>query len=244
MRACGVDYVATGHYAIRERANGRVSLLRGADGCKDQSYTLYGLTQDQLSHALFPLGKLTKEQVRKLAHEQGLPTAQAPESQELCFIPSGNYRGFLDQRIAASPGAICDQTGNTIGHHDGLRNYTVGQRCGLGLNSSRALYVIDLHPQDNTVTVGPKEELPRHWCVLRDVNWVSSARLPHGQTIEGEAEVRYRSTPTAAALTVTSDTTARAHLPNNPNTLTSGQSLVLYQGEVVLAGGVIEKAWN
>ncbi len=244
MTACGVEYVATGHYATRESANGRVLLLRGADGTKDQSYALYGLTQDQLSHALFPLGKLTKKQVRRLAHQHSLPAAETPESQDLCFVPDGDYRDLLSERIAPRSGPICDQTGRTIGHHDGLHNYTVGQRCGLGISAPRPLYVIDLDAQNNTVTVGPKEELPRHWCLLRNVNWVSLAAPPAGESVEGEAEVRYRSAPTPASLTVTSDNTAQAHLPANSNTLTPGQSLVLYQGSVVVAGGVIEEAWN
>lgn len=244
MTACGVEYVATGHYAVCQHSNGRVSLLRGADGTKDQSYALYGLTQDQLSHALFPLGRLTKKQVRRLAHQHSLPTAEAPESQDLCFVPDGDYRNFLIERIEPRPGPIRDQTGRTIGHHDGLHNYTVGQRCGLGISSPKPLYVIDLDAQNNTVTVGPREELPRHWCLLRDVNWVSLAAPPAGESVEGEAEVRYRSAPTPASLTVTPEQTARVHLPNNSNTLTPGQSLVLYQGDVVVAGGVIERAWN
>ena len=244
MTACGVEYVATGHYAVCQHVNGRVSLLRGADGTKDQSYALYGLTQDQLSHALFPLGRLTKKQVRRLAHQHNLPAAETPESQDLCFVPDGDYRDFLIERIEPSPGLICDQTGQTIGHHDGLWNYTVGQRSGLSVNSPQALYVIELDPHGNTVIVGPREELPRHWCVLRDVNWVSSAALPASESVEGEAEVRYRSTPTPASLTVTSEQTARVHLPNNSHTLTPGQSLVLYQDDFVVAGGVIEEAWN
>ncbi len=244
MTACGVEYVATGHYAVCQHSNGRVSLLRGADGTKDQSYALYGLTQDQLSHALFPLGRLTKKKVQKLAHQHSLPAAEAPESQDLCFVPDGDYRDFLDGRIAPRPGPICDQTGRTIGHHDGLHNYTVGQRCGLGVNSPQALYVIDLDPHGNTITVGPRQALPRHWCKLKDVNWVSLAAPPAGQCITGEAEVRYRSAPTPATLTVTSEQATRVHLPNNLHTLTPGQSLVLYQGDFVVAGGVIEEAWN
>lgn len=244
MRACGLEYVATGHYAVGERVNGRVSLRRGADRGKDQSYALYGLSQDQLSCALFPLARLTKKEVRKLAHQHSLPAAEAPESQDLCFVSNGDYRDFVSERITPTPGPIRDDTGRPIGRHDGVHNYTVGQRCGLGVSSPKPLYVIDLDPQNNTVTVGPKEELPRHWCVLRDVNWVSSAAPPSGESVEGEAEVRYRSIPIPASLAVTSDTTARVHLPNNSNTLTPGQSLVLYQDDFVVAGGVIEKAWN
>ncbi len=244
MTAYGVEYLATGHYAVCEHNNGRVSLLRGADSSKDQSYTLYGLTQDQLSHALFPLGRLTKKEVRELAHQHSLPAAETPESQDLCFVPDGDYRNLLSEQIAPRQGPIRDQTGGTIGHHNGLHNFTVGQRCGLGVNSSQALYVIDLDPHDNTVTVGPREALPRHWCLLRDVNWVSLPGPPLGRTVEGEAEVRYRSTLTPASLTMISAATARVHLPENSNTLTPGQSLVLYQGDLVVAGGVIEKAWN
>ncbi len=244
MAACGVEYVATGHYAVCQHSNGRVSLLRGADGTKDQSYALYGLTQDQLSHALFPLGRLTKKQVRELARQHNLPAAETPESQDLCFVPDGDYRALLSEQITLRPGPICDQTGRTIGPHDGLYNYTVGQRSGLSVNFPQALYVIELDPQDNTVTVGPREQLPRHWCLLKDVNWVSLAAPPAGHSVAGEAEVRYRSTPTPASLTVTSGQAARVRLPNSSNTLTPGQSLVLYQGDLVIAGGVIEKAWN
>ncbi len=244
VKACGPQHVATGHYATRELAKGRVLLLRGTDRTKDQSYALYGLTQEQLSHALFPLGRFTKKEVREIARQQGLPAAETPESQDLCFVPDGDYRELLSERILRRPGPIHDQTGGTIGHHDGLHNYTVGQRSGLGVNSLQALYVIDLDPGNNTVTVGPREELPRHWCVLGDVDWVGLAAARTGRSVEGEAEVRYRSAPTSGSLTMISDSTARVHLPNNSNTLTPGQSLVLYQGDVVVAGGVIEKAWN
>ncbi len=242
MQASGFERLATGHYAIVEHSNGRLSIRRARDRDKDQSYALYGLSQYQLASALFPLGRLMKSEVRQLARSHGLPTAETAESQDLCFVTSGNYREFLEGRITLIRGPIEDETGTVIGEHDGLHRFTVGQRAGLG--GRGPLYVIRIEPDRGAVIVGPREALPRRWCIIAEVNWGSIEEQPIGQTIRGEAEVRYRSAPTRAYLTPLSGKRARVHLPENPNALTPGQSLVLYDGDRVAAGGIIEQAWN
>lgn len=242
MQASGFERLATGHYAVAEHSNGRILLRRARDRGKDQSYALYGLSQDQLASALFPLGRLMKTDVRHLARSHGLPTAETVESQDLCFVRTGNYRDFLEGRIAPIRGPIEDQTGTVIGEHDGLHRFTVGQRAGLG--GRGPLYVIGIEPERGAVIVGPREALPRRWCIIRELNWVSVEEPPIGQTICAEAEVRYRSAPTRAYLTLLSGKQAQVHLLENLNALTPGQSLVLYDGDKVAAGGVIEQAWN
>lgn len=243
-RASGFDYVATGHYATRGEKGGRQALSRGADRAKDQSYALYGLTQEQLAQVLLPLGSMSKRQVRSLAAERGLPSADVPDSQDLCFVPDGDYRGFLAARLSVAPGPIVDVGGALVGTHQGLHHYTVGQRSGLSTGSSQRLYVVALDRSRNSVMVGPAEAVPRTWCYLREVNWVGREPPGPGRTVCGLAQTRYRSAPTPARLTMLAGGTARAHLPRNQTALAPGQSLVLYQRDLVLGGGIIGEAWN
>ena len=176
-RSLGASHVATGHYARKDREGegGRFRLLKGRDPAKDQSYFLFGLTQDQLATALFPVGHLEKAEVRRLARERGLRVADKAESQEICFVPDGDYAGFVERNAPAADrsGPIVDAGGREIGRHGGVHRFTVGQRRGLGLTSPRPLYVLAVRPQTSTVVVGDEEALLADRLVARDVSWLS-----------------------------------------------------------------------
>lgn len=242
-RAMGLDYVATGHYARRrwDAATERWQLLRASDKSKDQSYVLYHLTQDTLAHMLFPLGELTKGEVREMARAHGFVTAEKPESQDICFVPDGDYAGFIEGRCGAdtafSPGEIVDREGRVLGGHAGLIRYTIGQRKGIGVAAREPLYVLGKDAANNRLIVGFKEELLSQGVVVRDVNLIG------GDALEGPREVQvkthYRQRPVLAIaeqtapdeLTVTFDEPQRAAAP--------GQAAVLYEGDVVLGGGTV-----
>ncbi len=244
-RALGADYLATGHYArIRER-NGEYELLRGIDPNKDQSYALYILNQEQLSRALFPLGEFTKQETRGLARRFGLVVSEKPESQDLCFIADGDYRGFLRRTIphALSPGDIVDRQGNVLGRHEGLALYTIGQRKGLGIAVGEPRYVLALDAARNAVVVGRAEELGRRELVATAVNWIAGASP--SRELRVTAKIRYRSVEADAI--VISDTIPgngkgdRVHVVfDHPlRDITPGQAIVFYDDEVCLGGGII-----
>lgn len=245
--ALGADYLATGHYVrIVQRPNearpGGVDyqLLKGVDERKDQSYVLFSLTQEKLARLLFPVGALTKPEVRELARQYGLPLAEKAESQEICFIATGDYRDFLRRHAPVetfSPGPIVTMDGTVLGEHEGLPFYTIGQRRGLGIATGEPLYVVGRDVARNSLIVGPAEMLGRTEVCVRDVNWISGE--PPSEPIQAEAKVRYKS-PTVPA-TVTALTGNRAavtlHLPQRA--VTPGQGCVFYDGDVCLGGGII-----
>ena len=203
-RAAGfdADIVATGHYARVDRTpDGRFRLRRGKDRQKDQSYFLFALTQDQLAHAAFPVGDMEKAEVRAYAHERGLPVADKPDSQEICFVPDGDYARFVEQRLPEQDrgGVITDAAGHVLGRHDGVHRYTVGQRKGLRLSSTTPLYVLEIKPDSRTVVVGDRDALDRGQCEVRDVNWTSGV-APSGPLTVG-VQIRHRHEPAAALLT-------------------------------------------
>jgi len=241
-RALGSDVVATGHYARKgqEPGGGRFRLLRGRDPQKDQTYFLFGLTQQQLAGACFPVGDLTKSEVRRLAAERGLPTADKAESQEICFVPDDDYAAFVERQApgADRSGPILDTGGRSLGRHDGIHRFTIGQRKGLGLTSSRPLYVIALQPESRTVVVGPQDELESTGLVAREVNWLSIAEP--GTALRATVKIRYRATEAGA--TVTPQAGGRAHVAFDApqRAVTPGQAVVFYDGEVCLGGGWIE----
>ena len=239
-RAWDAAAVATGHYAriTRDQATGRQLLWRGVDTQKDQSDFLWPLSQSQLAAARFPVGGLTKAEVRARARALGLVTADKPESQEICFIPDDDYRGFLRRRIprAFRPGPIVDGGGRVLGQHEGLAAFTVGQRRGLGLATGRTLYVTALDPARNEVVVGEAREVEVDTLVAEQVNWIAIDGLEG--PLEVTAQIRHRHTPAPATIRprgqeveVRFETPQWAPAP--------GQSIVFYQGDLVVGGGVI-----
>ena len=238
----GAEKLATGHYARIQHPchHGEKSqLLRGVDSNKDQSYVLSVLTQDKLSHVMFPLGELTKSQVRQIAAQKGLPVAEKAESQDLCFVAEGDYRGFLMRHAPDSirPGPIRDTSGRVLGQHRGLPFYTIGQRKGIGVSGPEALYVVALDVADNTLIVGTASELGRSECEALRVNYVSSETpiAPFRAT----AKIRYKAREAAVTVTPLPDDSARAHFDEPQRDITPGQAIVFYNGEIVIGSGVI-----
>jgi len=232
--------VATGHYArvAPDPRTGRVCLLTARDEAKDQSYFLWPLSQGQLSRARFPLGGLSKPEVRAQARSRRLATAAAPESQELCFV-SGDYRAFLRGRApeAFRPGSMVDEAGREVGQHRGLGGYTVGQRRGLGPLGSQPAYVVRLDPVRNTVVVGPREALRTTRLVAERANWIAVPSL--AEPLDVEVRIRHRA-PRVAARVLPRDTSRfEVELRAPQYAVSPGQSVVLYRGEVIVGGGVI-----
>lgn len=202
-RQLGAEKVATGHYARVQDRDGRWRLLRGKDRNKDQSYYLFGLSQEQLSRALFPLGELTKPEVRKLAGEFNLKTRDKAESMEICFVPEGDYRAVVAARDpdALVPGPIVSTTGEMLGEHAGVAGFTVGQRRGIGVAAAKPLYVVRLEPETRTVVVGDENDLALSEIGVDRVNWIACDALAPGQTLRAVVKVRYRHEGAPATLT-------------------------------------------
>ena len=240
-RALGAERVATGHYArVEEAADGRWLLKRSADRDKDQSYFLFSLTQDQLARALFPVGELRKPEVRAQARRLGLNVADKPDSQEICFVPDGDYASFVARKRPdlAQDGAIVDQAGRTLGHHSGVHRYTVGQRKGLGVSAPSPVYVLKLDAAAATVTVGPKEALQRTSLTALDVNWI--AGTPPGTWLAASAQIRHRHAPGSGRARSLPGARAEFVFDEAQTAIAPGQAVVFYDGDVVLGGGWIE----
>jgi tRNA-specific 2-thiouridylase len=239
-RALGADAVATGHYARRDRKGGRIRLLRGRDRTKDQSYFLFGLTQEQLALARFPVGEMKKSEVRQRARTLGLRVADKAESQEICFVPDGDYAAFVERQAPSAErrGPIVDADGRELGRHRGIHAFTVGQRRGLGLSSTRPLYVLGLRPGERTVVVGDEGALRRTCLVVRDVNWVSEPE-PEGRR-RAEVQIRYRHAGAPAVLRPLGGGRTEVVFDEPQRAVTPGQAAVFYDGEVCLGGGWIE----
>ncbi len=243
----GVPKIATGHYArIRQdEQSGRFQLLRAVDRNKDQSYFLYDLSQEILGNVLFPLGEQTKMVTRSVAAEFSLQTAEKPESQDLCLIEAhGSMSAFLDQYIRPQEGDIVDQSGQVLGHHQGVHHYTIGQRKGLGIAAAQPLYVIGLDPITNRVVVGDRDDAVTPECTVQRVNWVSITAP--SAPIRAQVQIRYRSQPVAVTVIPlpTEDVLGqRVKLVfDEPQfSVTPGQAAVWYDGDVVLGGGVLER---
>ncbi|MBI3333535.1 MAG: tRNA 2-thiouridine(34) synthase MnmA [Candidatus Omnitrophica bacterium] len=244
-QALGVDRLATGHYAgvVWDEGRGRYAVRQAADPNKDQSYVLFQLSQDQLSRLLFPLGEMTKAQVRAAASRAGLKVADKPESMELCFIPDGDTQGFLRARAPGAfvPGPILDRRGNLLGTHQGIGAYTVGQRKGLGIAHPRPLYVLELDPGENRVIVGEEEELAVRSCRVKDLHWMAIPSLEG--PIEALVKIRYRSGKLPARLVPERGGEIRVEfLQPVEGGVSPGQAAVFYEGDVVLGGGWIARA--
>ncbi|HID09116.1 TPA: tRNA 2-thiouridine(34) synthase MnmA, partial [Candidatus Micrarchaeota archaeon] len=228
----GIPYIATGHHARIRRGNGVFLLLRGRDPAKDQSYFLYSLTQGELSQALFPVGEMTKGEIREIARRKGLTAAYLRESQDLCFAPGGIGELVPD----APPGPIVDLSGKVIGTHRGLPNYTVGQRRGLGISSPEPLYVVALDPKRNAVVVGPESALYAEGLVAGELTWIAGE--PPGEAFSCEVQIRYRAAPVRCEVELR-EGKAYVKFERPQRAVTPGQAAVFYRGEVVLGGGVI-----
>jgi len=241
-RELGADYIATGHYARIEMAidNGRYLLKKGADRHKEQSYWLYSLTQAQLRHIILPLGKLTKEKVREIAGKLQLPALARPESQDICFIPDNNYPRFLKEHIpeAARPGPILDREGNILGEHRGIVFYTVGQRRNLGIAAREPQYVIGINPEKNAIVVGGRQEIYRRELTASRLNWIAIDKL--SQPIAVSARVRHRHREVAATVIPVANDHIHVWFEQPQPAITPGQSVVFYQGDTVIGGGVID----
>jgi tRNA-specific 2-thiouridylase len=247
----GAAQVATGHYArIRfDESNRRYRLLRAVDHQKDQTYFLFGLTQEQLSHSLFPLGELSKQEVREIARRKQLPVAEKTESQEICFVPSGDYVKFIEayrsepgsptlrKTLAEEGGEMVSTSGEVIGRHHGVQNFTVGQRRGLGVAAGRPLYVLEIDPESRRVTIGEENELRRDTCEVRDVNWIAWERPT--AAVEATVRIRYRHEPADAVVEPQSDGSAKIRFRSPQRAITPGQAAVFYSGDEVLGGGWI-----
>jgi len=245
-RQIGAERLATGHYArIRwNEATGRWELLRARDDSKDQSYFLWGLSQEQLSRSDFPLGELTKEEVRDLARRANLPVAEKPESMELCFVPTGNYVQFIQAysnergiSLQRGEGEIVNESGEVIGRHNGVHNFTIGQRKGLGFATGKPVYVLSIDPDKNRIVVGEDDVLRKTICEVQGVNWISCARP--SAAIRTYAKIRHKHEPAPATIEPLEAATARVTFDAPQRAITPGQATVFYDGEVVLGGGWI-----
>ncbi|MGA9997481.1 MAG: tRNA 2-thiouridine(34) synthase MnmA [Pyrinomonadaceae bacterium] len=245
----GCEKVATGHYARVEfdEESGRHKLLRGRNLQKDQSYFLWELTQDQLSRSLFPLGEMSKPEVRDVARDAKLAVAEKSESQEICFVPDGDYAGFIDRYLEAEdeqerlPGAgeIVNSNGEVIGNHNGIHRYTVGQRKGLGISNERPLYVVSIDAARKRVVVGEQDELLSDEFTAAGVNWIAfdNPSVP----VRAEVRVRYRHLPAPATITPLENARARIKFDEPQRAITPGQATVFYRGDEVVGGGWIVK---
>ncbi len=238
----GCDHIVTGHYARIEYDGEKYLLKKAADASKDQTYVLYGLTQEQLSHLLLPLGGLQKEEVRKLASEAGFINAGKADSQDICFVPDGDYGAFLQRYTGKQypPGDFIDENGKILGRHRGIVQYTVGQRRGLGLPMGRPVYVKQIDPVSNTVTVAEDSALYSKALTADRFNWISGD-VPSGP-VTCCAKIRYRHKEQSATVLSLPDGTVRVVFDEPQRAITPGQSVVLYDGDTVLGGGRILRA--
>jgi tRNA-specific 2-thiouridylase len=245
-RQIGAGRLATGQYARirRNETTGRYELLRAVDDAKDQTYFLFGLTQEQMSRTDFPLGELDKRAVREIARRAALPVAEKPESQEICFVPSGNYVHFIEaylgergESLPEKEGDLVTTKGEVLGRHRGMHHYTVGQRKGLGISAGKPVYVVKLDRASNRVVIGDDAELRSGACEVRDINWISLASLEGATRVE--VKIRHRHEPAAAIVEPIDSTTARVKFDVPQRAITPGQAAVFYSGETVLGGGWI-----
>ena len=246
----GCDKVATGHFARVEfdEAAGRYRLFRGTDHWKDQSYFLWELTQDQLSRAYFPLGEMKKSDVREIAREASLYTAEKAESQEICFVPDGKYAEFIDRYLAhedrldelPASGDIVNSAGEVIGSHAGIHRYTIGQRRGLGIANEKPLYVVQIERAKNQIIAGDAGDLESSEFTAKGVNWTAS-ETPVAP-VRADVKIRYRHEPAAAAVFPLPDGKARVVFDQPQRAITPGQAAIFYVGDEVIGGGWITRS--
>ena len=239
--AQGADCIATGHYArvARDEETGRVSLFRGVDARKDQSYFLFALSHTQLAHTLFPLGEMQKSDVREQARRLGLPVADRPESQDVCF---GDYQALVKSYASEGEivgGDVVNRSGEVLGQHAGIHRVTIGQRRGLGISASRPLYVVDIETEAKRVVVGAKEDLGCKGLIAGNCNWIES---PDEDEIAAEVQIRYRSRAVRCVIRRTMERTSEVRFTEDSPAVTPGQAAVFYRGDRLLGGGWIQSA--
>ena len=240
-RKLGFDAVATGHYARIDRRAGEPVLRRGLDHSKDQSYVLWGIERESLSHTRFPVGAYSKDEIRKVALDRNLVVAKKPDSQDICFVQGGGYGDFVADRaqeaLQAQPGDVVTTSGRPIGTHKGVIHYTVGQRRGLGIAAEDPLYVVGVNARENQVIVGGEQDLLRTDMQVRQVNWVSCD--PPREPVKALVKVRYRAVPVPATVHPGEESIVRVDFAGPVKSVAPGQSAAFYDGDVLLGGGVI-----
>lgn len=241
VRELGGEYLATGHYAqiVQDPNTGRHLLKRGADRSKDQSYFLYALTQEQLAHTLFPLGGLEKQQVRQIAEKQGLVNARRKDSQDICFISNGKYAEFIERTTgkAFPEGPYIDESGNVLGQHKGIIRYTRGQHKKLGISTEQPLYVLEKDVEHNTIRLGPDSALWSRTLTAEHLNWISVPALT--EPLHVTVKTRYSQRESAAVAEMHPDGRLHVTFEEPQRAITVGQAVVLYDGDVVVGGGII-----
>jgi tRNA-specific 2-thiouridylase len=241
MESMGFDYVVTGHYARTDydEHTGRYLLRTGLDDTKDQSYVLYALTQEQLAHTRFPLGALTKTEARKIAEANGFVNANKPDSQDICFVPDGDYGSFIEAYTGTDypSGNFLDTEGNVIGEHSGIIHYTIGQRRGLGKAFGKPVFVTEIRPETNEVVLGEQEDLKGDTVRARDINLISVPVIKEPMRVT--AKIRYNQSAQPATATQTDDDEITVTFDEPVRAITKGQALVLYDGDIIVGGGTI-----
>lgn len=241
--ALGMDYIATGHYAIIEydKSLCRYLLKRSKAREKDQTYVLYNMTQEMLSKTLFPLGRFSKDEVRKLAEKFKLPVARKPDSQEICFIPDNDYGSFIEKETGINDeGIYVDTDGNILGKSKAYYNYTIGQRKGLGISTGKRMYVVDIKPEENKVVLGEEDKIFSDGLIAYDLNFIPFDKLE--SELEVTAKIRYTAKEAKARIIPAQNNKVLVKFYEKQRAITPGQSVVFYSGDIVVGGGIIEKA--
>ena len=239
-RLLGFDYIATGHYVLKEydESRGRWLLKRSPDRKKDQSYVLYGMTQEQLSRTIFPVSEMSKDEIRSIAVENDLVNADKPDSQDICFIPDGDYASFITKRSGEQPqGDICLTGGEIVGRHKGLIHYTIGQRRGIGVSYSEPLFVVGKDMENNTLILGRSEELEKSSLICRDVNFIMFDRLE--KPFRCTAQTRYHQKDADCVISDIGGGLVKVDFDKPHRAISKGQAVVFYDGEYVVGGGTI-----
>ena len=239
-KTLGCDYIVTGHYARIEEQAGKFVLKKALDETKDQSYVLYFMTQDQLVHTMFPLGSMQKTEVRAIAEESGFVNADKPDSQDICFVPNGDYASVIELQTGkeSAEGNFVDKQGNNLGRHKGVIHYTIGQRKGLGVSSTEPLYVCNICPKDGNVVLGSNDDLFSREADVSDFNWISG-EVP-GSEFRCKAKIRYRQPEQWVTVIPTGADTVHIVFDEPQRAITPGQAAVFYDGDTVLGGGTIK----
>ncbi|WP_317719552.1 tRNA 2-thiouridine(34) synthase MnmA [Clostridium tetani] len=236
----GIDYVATGHYAIIEKQNNRYIIRKSEDDKKDQTYALYNLTQFQLERTLMPCGRYKKSEIREIAKKIGLRVHNKKDSQEICFIPDNDHGKYIKNRFPSKvrQGNFVDKSGNVLGTHKGIVYYTIGQRKGLDIALGKPMYVVDINPFRNEVVLGNLDDLLNTELIAKDVNYIPFDNLK--EPMEVEAKIRYSQIPSKAVITPMEDGRVKVNFNEKQRAITKGQSVVFYKGDLLVGGGIIE----